>query len=78
MIFKAEEKLSPDYIPSRLPHRDNELRLLRTFFSGVISGSANISTRVIITGSVGTGKSALVKLFGTRAVEEAKRKGQEA
>ncbi len=73
MIFKAEEKLSPDYIPSRLPHRGNELRLLRTFFSGVISGSANISTRVIITGSVGTGKSALVKLFGTRAVEEAKR-----
>jgi len=74
-IFKAEEKLSPDYIPSRLPHRDNELKLLKTFFSGIISGSSKISTRVIITGSVGTGKSALVKLFGSRAVEEARRNG---
>ncbi len=74
-IFKAEEKLSPDYIPNRLPHRDNELKLLKTFFSGVISGSSMISTRVIITGSVGTGKSALVKLFGSRAVEEARRNG---
>ncbi len=74
-IFKAEEKLSPDYIPGRLPHRDNELRLLRTFFSGVISGSSMISTRVIVTGSVGTGKSALAKLFGAMAEEEARRNG---
>lgn len=74
-IFKAEEKLSPDYIPSKLPHRETELKLLETFFSGVISGASRISTRVIITGSVGTGKSALVKLFGSRAVEEAKRSG---
>lgn len=74
-IFKAEEKLSPEYIPSKLPHRETELKLLKTFFSGVISGASRISTRVIITGSVGTGKSALVKLFGSRAVEEARRSG---
>lgn len=74
-IFKAEEKLSPDYIPSRLPHRDAEFKLLKTFFSGVVSGSSMISTRVIITGSVGTGKSALAKLFGATAEEEAKRNG---
>ncbi|RLG04625.1 MAG: hypothetical protein DRN61_02755 [Thaumarchaeota archaeon] len=74
-VFKAEEKLSPEYIPSRLPHREMELKLLETFFSGVTSGASRISTRVIITGSVGTGKSALVKLFGSRAVEEAKRNG---
>ncbi|MEM2188091.1 MAG: AAA family ATPase [Nitrososphaerota archaeon] len=74
-VFKAEEKLSPDYIPSRLPHRDAEFKLLKTFFSGVISGSSTISTRVIVTGSVGTGKSALVKLFGATAEEEARRSG---
>ncbi len=74
-IFKAEEKLSPDYIPSRLLYRDNEFKLLKTFFSGVISGSSTISTRVIVTGSVGTGKSALVKLFGATAEEEARRNG---
>jgi len=74
-IFKDEEKLSPDYIPRRLPHRDEELRLLESFFSGVVRGTSRISTRVIVTGSVGTGKSALVKLFGMRAVEEARRSG---
>ena len=74
-IFKDEEKLSPDYIPRRLPHRDEELKLLESFFSSVVKGASSISTRVIITGSVGTGKSALVKLFGMRAVERARKNG---
>jgi len=76
-IFKDEEKLSPEYVPRMLPHREEELKLLKTFFSGVISGASNISTRVIITGAVGTGKSALAKLFGKLAVEEARRRGVE-
>ncbi|MEN2974453.1 MAG: ORC1-type DNA replication protein [Candidatus Caldarchaeales archaeon] len=74
-IFKDEEKLSPEYVPQELPHRESELSMLRTFFSSVISGSPSISIRLIITGSVGTGKSALAKLFGQRAVSEASRKG---
>ncbi|MCD6235702.1 MAG: ORC1-type DNA replication protein [Thaumarchaeota archaeon] len=74
-IFKDEEKLSLDYIPRKLPHRERELSLLKAFFSSVVNGSSRISTRVLLTGSVGTGKSALVKLFGSIAVEEAKRKG---
>ena len=74
-LFRDEEKLSPEYVPARLPHRDEELKLLKTFFSGVTSGASLISTRVIITGSVGTGKSALIKLFGMNAVEEARKSG---
>ncbi|MCD6536150.1 MAG: AAA family ATPase, partial [Thaumarchaeota archaeon] len=74
-IFRDEGRLSPDYIPEKLPHRDEEFKLLKSFFSGVIEGRALVSTRVIITGSVGTGKSALVKLFGMNAVEAAKRSG---
>ncbi len=74
-VFKDEEKLSPEYVPSSLPHREGELRLLRTLFRGVVSGSSTLSTRVIVSGSVGTGKSALVKLFGRLAEEEALRRG---
>ena len=74
-IFRDEEKLSPEYVPKALPHRERELKLLKTFFSGVVSGTSRISTRVIITGSVGTGKSALVKLFGREAREDARKRG---
>ncbi|MCL7382835.1 MAG: ORC1-type DNA replication protein [Thaumarchaeota archaeon] len=74
-IFKDEEKLSPEYVPPNLPHRENELNMLKTFFSSVIDGTPSISTRVIVSGSVGTGKSALVKLFGQKAVSEASKKG---
>jgi len=74
-IFRDEERLSPEYVPKALPHRERELKLLKTFFSGVVSGTSRISTRVIITGSVGTGKSALVKLFGREAREDARKRG---
>jgi cell division control protein 6 len=74
-IFKDEEKLSPEYVPPNLPHRENELNMLKTFFSSVIDGTPSISTRVIVSGSVCTGKSALVKLFGQKAVSEASKKG---
>lgn len=76
-IFQNEEKLSPEYVPPLLPHRERELNLLKTFFSSVLSGSPTVSTRVIISGSVGTGKSALVKLFGKKASSEAARRGIE-
>ncbi|MEM1583422.1 MAG: ORC1-type DNA replication protein [Nitrososphaerota archaeon] len=76
-IFKDEEKLSPEYVPQELPHRENELNMLKTYFSSIILGSPSISTRVIITGSVGTGKSVLAKLFCQKAVSEAVRKGVE-
>lgn len=74
-VFKDEEKLSPEYVPAHLPHRENELNMLKIFFSSVIDGTPSISTRVMVSGSVGTGKSALVKLFGQKAVPEASKKG---
>lgn len=35
-IFKDESKLSMDYVPVFLPHRNEELRLLAHFFKIVI------------------------------------------
>ncbi|MEM4591273.1 MAG: AAA family ATPase [Nitrososphaerota archaeon] len=65
-IFKNEEKLSPEYVPPRLPHRERELSLLETFFSSHITGQPAVSVRALIVGAVGTGKTALSKLFGSR------------
>ncbi|MEM4212641.1 MAG: hypothetical protein QXX16_06265, partial [Nitrososphaerota archaeon] len=74
-IFKNEEKLSPEYVPSRLPHREEELNLLITFFSTHIYGKKGYSVRVLITGPVGAGKTALSKLFGAKAEEIASHAG---
>ncbi|MGQ4914645.1 MAG: ORC1-type DNA replication protein [Candidatus Asgardarchaeia archaeon] len=63
-LFKDESKLSIDYVPSYLPHRENELRLLARMFSDVLSQPGKLSQKVIITGSIGTGKTAIAKLFG--------------
>ncbi len=69
-IFRSEEKLSPEYVPPRLPHRERELGLLETFFSSYMAGRPAVSVRTLIVGSVGTGKTVLSKLFG-RKLEEA-------
>ncbi|MEM1531543.1 MAG: ORC1-type DNA replication protein [Nitrososphaerota archaeon] len=73
-IFKDESKLSLEYVPPVLPHRENELRLLKAFFSGILKGKQNISVRAIISGSAGTGKTAMAKLFGKQMEVEAKNK----
>ncbi|MGQ4833230.1 MAG: ORC1-type DNA replication protein [Candidatus Asgardarchaeia archaeon] len=65
-IFKDERKLSIDYVPSQLPHREIELRKLTQFFKSILRKTTTSSRKVIIIGSVGVGKTALAKLFGTR------------
>ncbi|GBC68757.1 hypothetical protein HRbin01_00442 [archaeon HR01] len=62
-VFKSEEKLSPEYVPARLVHREGELTFLRTLFSSLRTGAA-YHVRAVIVGSVGTGKTSLAKLFG--------------
>jgi cell division control protein 6 len=73
-IFKDEGKLSLEYVPPVLPHREDELRLLKAFFSSILKGKQSISVRAIISGSAGTGKTAMAKLFGKQMEAEAKSK----
>ncbi len=61
-IFRDQSKLSPDYVPEKLVHRDEEFRELTRYFSPVLESGA--SQRVLITGSVGVGKTALARRFG--------------
>lgn len=74
-IFLEEEKLSLEYVPSKLPYREKELEMLNVFFKSFIKEKKFISPKVLITGSVGTGKTALCKLFGEKAENEAKKYG---
>lgn len=67
-VFKDQSKLSPDFVPDELLHREEEFRELTQLFKPVLKDGA--SQRVLITGSVGVGKTALASRFG-RELESA-------
>ncbi|WP_338601438.1 ORC1-type DNA replication protein [Sulfolobus tengchongensis] len=64
LIIKHKDKLSPDYVPENLPHREDKIRELGFTFRGLLTGESKDSERVVIVGRTGTGKTATVKLFG--------------
>ena len=74
-MFKDESKLDINYIPNRLPHREKEHRLLMEFFRFILSCPEKMAQRVIITGEVGTGKTALAQRFGADITREANKRG---
>ncbi len=74
-VFKDEAKLDINYIPSRLPHREREHRLLMEFFSSLLHFPDRMAQRAIITGDVGTGKTALAQRFGADITLEAHKLG---
>ncbi|NLB76852.1 MAG: ORC1-type DNA replication protein [Crenarchaeota archaeon] len=74
-IFKDESKLDINYIPAQLPHRESQQRLLWEFFSFILRCPERMSQRVILTGDVGTGKTALAQHFGATMTTEANKKG---
>ncbi len=71
-IFKDEEPLSLEYLPPRLPHRENQLRFLSELFRSVVEKPGTTSPRVLITGDIGTGKTVLAQRFGTDIQRTAK------
>lgn len=74
-LFKSRESLMPEHLPDRLPHRENELRMLVSYFKHLVQDPGSISQRVLLIGSVGTGKTALSKLFGKAFTRMAREKG---
>jgi len=73
-VFKDETKLDINYVPYRLPHRDRELRLLMEFFSFLLRTPEKMTQRIMITGDVGTGKTALSQRFGAGITREANKR----
>jgi cell division control protein 6 len=70
-----ETKLDLSYVPRRLLHRDVEMRLLKEFFSFVLTQPWRMAQKVLIVGDVGTGKTALSQRFGADIVEQARQRG---
>jgi cell division control protein 6 len=73
-VFKDESKLDINYVPRRLPHREKEHRLLMEFFNFLLQFPERMTQRVIITGEVGTGKTALAQRFGADLTLEANKR----
>jgi cell division control protein 6 len=74
-VFKDESKLDINYIPQKLPHREREHRLLLEFFNFILHYPERMAQRIILTGDVGTGKTALAQHFGANLTSEANKRG---
>jgi len=73
-IFVDEGVLDINYVPPRLLHRDEELRLMRLLFDYMLTAPYEMSQRAIIVGGVGSGKTALAQIFGRWLRDEAKKR----
>ncbi len=73
-IIKHPKKLSFDYVPDRLPNREEQIDLLFTLFRRAIE--SGVSQNAFLYGSVGTGKTATAKRFCMDYQGWAQEKGQ--
>jgi cell division control protein 6 len=73
-VFRDESKLDINYVPAKLLHREKEQRLLTEFFGFILRCPERMAQRVILTGDVGTGKTALAQRFGATLTSEANKK----
>ena len=71
-IFKNESPLSIEYIPTRLPHRESQLRFLAQLFRFILERPGSMNQRVLVTGSIGTGKTVMSQRFGLDVMKAAK------
>ncbi len=58
-IFKDREVLRHDYLPEKLPHREEQIRLLGTIVAPVLKVAR--CSNIFIYGNTGTGKTAVTK-----------------
>ena len=74
LVIEHTEYFSFDYIPSELVGRDNEITNLASMMRGVFEN--NSSGRAIITGRVGSGKTAMTRRFCTDVEKKFAEKNQ--
>lgn len=72
-IFKNRSILSPDYIPDRLPHREEEIKRLGSIVAQALKGSK--PSNVFIYGLTGTGKTAVTLYVLQRLERKARELG---
>ena len=74
-VFKDEAKLSVEYVPTILIHRESVTKQLTQIFRSLILYPDKMSHRVLITGGVGSGKTAVTKLFGNNFAQLGQKRG---
>lgn len=73
-IFRDIRKLSFDYVPERMPHREKQQAALETLFRPLLE--AHVSQNAFLVGKVGTGKTHLSKRFASDFEQEAGQQGR--
>lgn len=72
-LFKDREVLRHDYLPDRLPHREDQIRLLGSTVAPVLRNER--CSNIFIYGKTGTGKTAVAKYVLTHLESKAKEYG---
>jgi len=60
-VFKDQRTLSFDFVPPKLVHREGQMKRLIMLYRPVVE--SNFTQNAVLTGSVGTGKTATAKRF---------------
>jgi cell division control protein 6 len=74
-VFLDETKLYPEYVPESLPHREEQFKQLVKIFKHIVVSPGSSSARVVLYGSLGTGKTATAISFGKVITRLAAEKG---
>jgi len=72
-IFRNRDILSPDYIPERLPHREEQIKRVGSVLAQALKNSR--PNNLFIYGLTGTGKTAVTLYVLRRLVEKARQLG---
>lgn len=70
-IFRNESVLVPEYVPSTIPHRADQMKALEVYFQGVVEHSSRMSQSVLLWGPNGTGKTTLSRKLGASLEKKA-------
>ncbi len=68
-IILDEYKLTNDYLPKKLPHRESQIAEIVDHLKPIFQGEENIVRVAILDGPIGTGKTAVARSIGEKLKE---------